>query len=398
MSGNALLDLRLSVTGVDHSDAITLITKHSDRWKHIRIHGSHAAFFIEVFNPLFLPTLTLLALSSLYIYQSATMRHSPRIYIPSAPNLRTLVLRVIEDFDDIHLPWEQLEVLTFIEISLPALFVAFPKCTSIRKVTLSSVHFNSQRPEIQIPSLDLPSSTTLIDLHFVLFKEDTYLAMKDCFDKLTLPTLKKFHIEVEVGILSGKAYYPSPVPEWPVDSFRAFVKRSGFTLTTMCMVRFPIGDLNIISVLECLPHLQELVLIECSNEKVKEENLHFLTNYLMSRLRVGLPSSRDTESNPSDARSESEDYSLGAPNPTLVPCLKHLKLEGKGSPKSFSFESFIDMVKSRRRSLEGSSVLSLKKVELRVSHQPIGKAIQEEIDGLSSDESVLNVVGSACVD
>jgi hypothetical protein len=55
------------------------------------------------------------------------------------------------------------------------------------------------------------------------------------------------------------------------------------------------------------------------------------------------------------------------------------------------------MVKSRRRSLEGS-VLTLQRVELRVSHQPIGKAIQEEIDGLCSDEFVLNVVSSACVD
>jgi hypothetical protein len=396
LSGNVLLHLELECMA-DSSPVTTLIRQYSQRWKHIAIAGKHN-LFVEVFNPSSLPDLSFPALSSLYLTRqgsSAIQESSPMIKLQSAKNLRTLFLSDIRSPDQalpIDLPWEQLEELTFGLFYLPVFFIALPKCTSIRKATL----FSTLTAELQNSIPDRLSSTTLTELQFNIATEDGCIAMDACFEKLTLPTLKKLHIEADES-----DDYHDPVLEWPAASFNAFVERSGFTLTTLCLLQFPMGDCTLISVLECLPELEELVIKESilglswgSDWQLEDEIS--LTNYLMDRLHVGPPGSSNSESNPDDAQPESvksEDYESMIADSTLVPYLKHLKLEGKGSPKIFSFERFFNMVKSRCCAPEGS-MSNLKSVELRISAQKVSEAIQEEIAALSSDGLVLDVVSA----
>jgi hypothetical protein len=405
LSGNVLLHLELKCMA-NSSAVTTLIRQYSHRWKHIEIDGNHN-LFVEVFNPPSLPDFSFPALSSLCLssknFLALQWSPSTRVKIQSAKNLRTLFLDAILHSPvqplPIDLPWEQLEELTFSEINLPAFFIALPQCASIRKVTLLAV---SKPPGMQTPSHDRLSSTTLTELQFELFTNDGCIAMEDCFEKLTFPTLKKLHVQADISDEYDWGY-PDLAPEWPVASFKAFVERSGFTLTTLCLLQFPMGDRTLISVLECLPELEELVIRQSMVEflfapdcEVDEDELHSLTNYLMDRLHVRPPDFSNSESSPNDVQAESvesEDCKSMIVDSTLVPYLKHLKLEGKGSPEIFSFERFFDMVKSRCRAPEGS-MSNLKSVELRISAQKVSEAIQEEIAGLSSDGLVLDVVGA----
>jgi hypothetical protein len=418
MSGNMLLYLTVSLSNWDHeiwSDISSLIRQHSHRLKHVTLRGLPTVL-VEVLNPPSFPALSFPELSSLHLTNTLQdnlvdilfgARSLPMMKISPAPNLHAVYL---ENTCSIHqrlfidLPWEQLEELTLRGIYLSEIFFALPKCTSIKTATLISVgwlpDWDISHTIGQNPSLDIFSSTTLTKLTFVFQQDDEYAAIGECFNRLTLPTLKTLHIDAGRDWLGNtNDPWPAQVLEWPADSFKAFVNRSGFALTTLYMLLFPIKDLTVISILECLPQLEELVIKEAdgikyfkrpvSDEELDEEDDHSswtkcLTNRLIERLHVGPPSS-------SGAQPESSSM---APNTMLVPYLKRLKLEGKGAPKIFSVARFLEMVNSRHRAPDGS-VLNLKRVQLQISDQLIGKAVQEEIARLSlaSDEFVLEVVG-----
>jgi hypothetical protein len=416
MSGNMPLYLTVLLCSLDYgisSDLSSLIRQHFHRLKHITLQGRNTCL-VEVFNPPSLSALSLPELSSLQLtwFLVDGGPYSTMTQIPPAPNLRTLFLENACDDGQrlsIDLPWEQLEELTIRAGHFSEAFFALSKCTSIQKATLISVGWfpssDISQTIGQNPSPDVPPSTTLTKFEFVLERHAEYAAMGECFNKLTLSALK----ELDIGACWDGMDHVRWDSQWPADSFKAFTERSGFALTTLRILQFPIEDISIISILECLPQLEELVLKDKeggiylalyvrSEAALNGEHGPFfctscLTNRLMDRLRVGPPVSKVSQSNPSGAQPESSSVALTTT--TLVPYLKRLELEGEGASETFSFERFLDMVKSRRRAPDGS-ILNLKSVELRVSGQPVGEAIQEEIARLSSasDGFVLDVDGA----
>jgi hypothetical protein len=235
-----------------------------------------------------------------------------------------------------------------------------------------------------------------------LIDDVTYNAMSTCFEEFTLPHLRELHICGEA--VDGDGY--SHIPTWPTDPFKAFVNRSGFPITMLTILGVPMRDTTLIDILECLPRLEALVAEEPGSDNFSEGveemayKLSCLTNHLMERLQVrgqepaGLRIIGDPVANRA-----AEDSNAIQDADTFLPYLREINLQGKGSANTFSFENFLEMVRTRRAAAmarpEGG-ICILKTVVLRIWDQPIEQAVQKRIDSLRlcHEDLVLDVVSS----
>jgi hypothetical protein len=430
LSGNALLDLTVKIRrtrGRLASTAVfTLIHKHSRRWKHLTVEGAsyHLGQFFRTdlsadsFNSepgtlsLQLPSLSRLDLLTVDTAENDEDSRELCISSTSAPNLCYVSTRRAYLFSRrllVDLPWEQLDTLMLDVDHLFEFFNALSKSTSVTRVCLYGFSSSSVG---QTQSLYPISSNTLACLQFRLVDRAEYDAMSICFDKFTLPNLQELHVYANDVSAGGLASYYQ-LSEWPVDSFKAFVERSGFPITSLKILRIPMRDSTLIVILECLPRLEELVIeepgIECFIEgaEAEEYELSCLTNHLLERLQVHIrgsagridsaATSANAHASPSGSDHEAGDSDSARKADPFLPYLRKVNLKGKASRDNFSFYNFLKMVQSRRvpaMAHPAGSISILKTVELRVREQPVDEAIRKEIDGLrlSHDDLVLDVV------
>ena len=99
----------------------------------------------------------------------------------------------------------------------------------------------------------------------------------------------------------------------------------------------------------------------------------------------------------SDPNREAEDSALIHETDPFLPYLREINLTGKGLLDTFSFETFLEMVRSRRGPAmvlhHDSSIFILKTVKLRGWHQGVDEASQRAVDGLRDGDLVLDVIG-----
>jgi hypothetical protein len=417
LSGDVLLDLTVETAPwitpfqqMRSSVVFPLLYKHSQRWKHLTLDG-HPGFLAEFFRPDLSPgsfnsessslSLRLPSLNSLKLVIAGITTHG-ELHIPatSAPNFRYVSIMKkwhLPSRLSIELPWEQLGMLTFGVDHLSEFFDALSKATSVTQVCLYDC---LSLCEGQTQLLRSISSNTLTNLRFRLIDDITYDAMSICFDNFTLPHLRELHIYGQ--LLEGHDYYH--VPEWPIDPFKAFVDRSAFPITVLSILNVPMRDSTLVTMLACLPRLEVLIVKEPRSDRFSEgDRLSCLTNRLLERLRVHVrePVGKiDTATTRpgayaslSDSNHEAGDSDSGQRVDLFLPHLKEVSLKGKGSPDTFSFETFLKMVQSRRAHLEGSMSI-LKTIELQIWNQPVDEAVRKEIDSLRlcHDDLVLDVV------
>jgi hypothetical protein len=422
LSGNVLLDLTVvtcdewpasSPKKMPSSAVFPVIHKHSQRCKHLTLDG-HLHFVLQFFKVGPIPhsfnsesgTLSpqFPSLRSLELDIFADKDTEPALmvlHIPSAsaPNLRNLCIMNAYYYDGdlaFDLPWRQLDTLMFGVRHLSEFFDALSDATSLTQACLHDCIFVR---EIQ-PSRPI-SSDTLTSLRFILFDDITYNAMSTCFEEFTLPHLRELHICGEA--VDGESYVHTP--NWPTDPFKAFVIRSGFPITKLTILGVPMRDTTLIDILECLPRLEALVAAEPGSDdfsegvEAEEYKLSCLTNHLMERLQVRVQElSPITPANASvsDPNCEAEDLEKAE---SFLPSLREINLQGKGSADTFSLETFLEMVRTRRAAAmahpEGG-ICILKTVVLRIRDQPIEQAVQKTIDNLRlcHEDLVLDVVSS----
>jgi hypothetical protein len=421
LSGNVLLDLTVKTPmwitepeQMPFSALFPVIQKHSQRWKHLTLYGH--PYLVPQFlnNPHSFNSesstlsLQLPSLYSLEINISAdeefVVPAPMALHIPSAsaPNLRNVSIRRTYDHHgglSFDLPWRQLDSLMFGVRSLSEFFNALSKSTSVTQVRLDAYSPDEERESRPLHPI---SSDTLTSLRFSLLDGATYDAMSICFDKPTLPHLRELHVVYEAADAEG--YYHDP--EWPIDSFRIFVNRSGFPITVLTIIGVPMMDSTLIHILECLPRLEALVAEESEcvyllegDEEEHEYPFLCLTNRLMKRLQVRVqePTGLRIIGNPV----ASVDASMSDPTRIqkaypFLPSLREIILKGCGSQDTFSFKTFLKMVRTRRAAvmaLPEGSISILKTVELHIWDQPVDEAVQEEVDHLRlcHEDLVLNV-------
>jgi hypothetical protein len=425
LSGNALLDLMVKIPrwlAFSVSSAVfPVIHQHSQRCKHLTLNG-HPYFVVQFFriNPsphsgnsesgTLSPQLP--SLRSLEI--DVAMDEDPEDFAPtvlhissaSAPNLRNV--SIMKTYDDhgglsFDLPWRQVGTLMFGARYLSEFFDTLSKCTSVTQACLHDCLIVDQTQHLHPISSD-----TLTSLRFRLIDDIVYNAMCMCFNKFTLPYLRELHVYANQAV-DGEDYYR--VSEWPIETFRTFVNRSGFPITILSILGVPMRDSTLIAILECMPRLEEVVIEEPRSDRFVEGleaegyKLSCLTNHLMERLKVRRQESaglriigdpvNSADANRSNPNCEAEDpHSIQEAHPFL-PCLREIKLKGKGSLDTFSFGTFLEMVRTRRAPTmvhhEGN-ISILKRVELRVWLQRIDEAIQKEIDSLRDGGLILDVI------
>jgi hypothetical protein len=429
LSGNVLLDLTVrilrlprTIESLASTAVFPLIHKHSRRCKQLVIRGhiDHLDEFFRTdlsahsFNSesgalsLQLPSLRNLFLS---IINHATQEGSRKLDISStsAPNLRLVSIKKLHYYPrrlSVELPWGQLDTLLFGVDHLSELFNALSRSTCVARVWLYDCYSSACDGQTQF--LHPISSNTLTSLEFTLVDNTEYDAMTICFDNLTLTNLQELHFYADLAERPG-AYY-SRLKEWPMDSFRAFAKRSGSPITLLETIGVPMRDSTLIAILECLPQLEVLVTAEpYLKKRVEAEGyrLSFLTNRLLERLQVPIQesigiidnsaASANVHASLSGLNHEAADSDSARKADPFLPYLKKVCLDGKGSPGTFSFKTFLKMVRSRcapTMAHPEDSTFTLNTIELRIWDQPIDEAVREEIDSLqlSHDKLVLDVV------
>jgi hypothetical protein len=416
LSGNTLLDLTLD-NFADHeltlseqmksSEVFLVIHKHSQRCKYLTLQGL-LSLVLQFFRidaspqPFNSESGTLLPqLHSLYSLE-LDIEDNPdpeevaqmvlRIPFTSAPKLRNVsILRTFTHHEGIsfELPWRQLDTLMFGARRLSEFFNALLESITVTQACLYDCFFLCERDQSQL--LPPISSDTLTSLRFESVNRETCTAMSVCFDKFTLPHLRELYIGRETVSYQH-------ILDWPTDPFKGFVNRSGFPITMLTIFRVPMKDSTLIDILECLPRLEVLVAEETREKqwRAEQDRVLWLTNHLMERLQVRgpEPAGFGIVGNPVNRA----DASPSDPNcaDLFLPYLREIDLKGKGSPDTFSFETFLEMIRTRRAAAmahrEGSRSI-LKTVELRIWDQPIDEAVRREIDTLRSchEDLVLNV-------
>jgi hypothetical protein len=426
LSGNLLLDLTVTVPCLGWftwSEQMTstavfpVICKHSQRCKHLTLNGPIylvVHFFkinltsrspnSESFSP------QLPSLCSLEITMSEVEHVAPTVFhisSASAPNLRKVsITRPTYDHQEglsFDFPWSQLDTLVLGVRYLSEFFDALSKSTSL---TQAGLHYCFVHPEHSRTRFLPISSDTLTSLLFRLTDDTTYDTMSICFDKFTLPHLRELHV-----YSPWYCYYHL---EWPMEPFKAFVNRSGFPITVLRIHGVSMRDSTLIAILECLPRLEALVAEEpewgYDTEREREAEVYkasWLTNHLMERLQVcvresagrtnNAATSADTHTSLSNSNHEAGDSDTAQKADPFLPCLREINLKGKGLPDTFSFDTFLEMIRTRRAAVTAhpeGSVSNLKTVELRVWEQPVSEAVRKEIDTLRlcHEDLVLNVV------
>jgi hypothetical protein len=433
LSGNVPLDLTVKTSGLfqpsdleqlTSSAVFPVIQKHSHRWQHLTLEGPVGLivrfFRIDLSSHSFnsesgtlSPQLPSLCSLELLIEEPqghpAMMLH---ISSTSAPNLRNVSV-IMNEYDEhgglsFDLPWRQLNTLRYGVRQLSEFFRALSQSTSLAQVCLHDCLVPCETPQAHL--LTPISSHTLTNLRFRVINDATYNMMSICFDKFTLPHLRELHICSEALPAYGAVY--DRIPEWHTYTFKAFVNRSGFPITVLTILGVPMRDSTLIDILECLPRLEALVAEEYESEHfllVEQEQcmLSCLTNDLMERLQVRgqeLPGPRIIGNGPvasadagrCDPSCEPGDSDSIQGTDIFLPYLREIKLKGKGSAGTFSFETFLEMVRTRRAAAmahpEGG-ICILKIVELRIRDQPIEQAVQKTVDDLRlcHGDLVLNV-------
>ncbi|THU75283.1 hypothetical protein K435DRAFT_881172, partial [Dendrothele bispora CBS 962.96] len=228
--------------------------------------------------------------------------HAPEISILTAP---------LQAF-----PWAQLTTLCLVCMNCPPQFNIICACMHLTKLELL---MDREYAYGDLPShngTDLVTLKHLNDLRFEMGDFNGYELrplLIEVFSRMTTPALK--HLTVS---------FPSPDIEWfidhnssncwSLDAFAEFARRSGCTLTSLC-IDSPITPSECLSLLRLFPDLTELDIREPSDDP-EFEGLDFpwkiITDSLFNGLRTPYPTDR-----------------LFEDRTTTIPCiprLRHLSL------------------------------------------------------------------------
>jgi hypothetical protein len=180
-------------------------------------------------------------------------------------------------------------------------------------------------------------------------------AMKAFFDNTTLPSLHTLELR-DMPPHRDRQAPPSDI-RWPVEAFRSLIQRSECGLKRLVIVRAPMSDRTLISILECVSGMVEQLIVKeptkkCSPNRGNEPlyGLSSITDRLVERLHVGVSTTAlRAPLAEQDRIQDSSTSDLDSPSggDTLLPALRHLELSCKGKPSELNLVKFVKMIQSR---------------------------------------------------
>jgi hypothetical protein len=375
------LPLDLSVNISRHIESLPLplsdlLKEHRHRWKCVTIWCSSMIQSIIFEGIDTLPALRRLELAA-YQPSGQPLAVAPSLSIP-APNLRELAFENVDGMRGSPLDcledilWNQLEVVTLGVTHFSEYFDALSRCTALKSMSLSGCRLKEDIPYT-------PLSSNLVSLDFSLYHDTDDWAMGMCFDYLTLPCLREFHVTCRSGRLFG-APPMGDTPSWPTSRFLAFLDRSGCALKTLKYSRFPMSDNDLLTIMsnKAMKTVETFDFVEPAAYQFLRGHTSWpsgMTIRLVQRLRI-------KEGDASEV--------------PLLPMLQSLKLSGRGRKKEFTFQKFLEMVSSRWRpgndghlAREGIPLAALTEVNLEVWKQDVPPSAKNELRRLQS--SGLNI-------
>jgi hypothetical protein len=404
MSNDAMLTIKVTLHHLTSSAVLPIFRTHSRRWKSFTLYALPQVMF-DHFGVGGTRGQCLDAFPELQ-YLSLVTRINPDLVVeplPSmalnfteAPNLRSgILIKTWSGMEGLtfDVPWSQLRHLYLCPSNGSEVFNALARCKALLFLELMTA---SRRFDIPPHPHSITSNLTKLIFH-VKWNSREYDAMKAFLDSVTLTSLQTLEIK---DIQYPYLQVPSPDIGWPVEAFRSLIQRSRCALRRLLIVRVPMSDTTLISILECVSDtLEELTVREPPKQSFPDgENeplygLSSITDRLVERL-AGWHL---------DDKSSSDSVSVGSPGP-LLPALHRLDLSCKGKPSEFNLAKFLKMVQLRCppeprhgggvgidsnaltavsadsavRTLPAPSTLALKTVLLHISMQP-----SEEVEGVN---------------
>jgi hypothetical protein len=341
MSNDATLTIKVTLHHRTSSAVLPIFQTHSRRWKSFTLYALPQVMFDHFGAG---GTRGCLNAFPELQYLSLVTRINPDLVVEplnfkEAPNLRSSIL--IKTWSGMEgltfdVPWSQLRHLYMCPSNGSEVFNALARCKALLFLELMTA---SRRFDIPQHPHSITSNLTKLIFH-VKWNSREYNAMETFLDSVTLKSLQTLEIK---DIQYPYLQVPSPDIGWPVEAFRSLVQRSKCALRRLLIVRVPMSDTTLISILECVSDtLEELTVREppkqCFPDGEKEPlyGLSSITDRLVERLAGQHPHDK----------SSSDSVSVGSPGP-LLPALRRLDLSCKGKPSEFNLAMFLKMVQLR---------------------------------------------------
>jgi hypothetical protein len=278
--------------------------------------------------------------------------------IPS-PNVRFVT---IDHFDSDHNPSIVVPCHMARRISLCVNHVAdfleaIAQSIHLRESALRSC---SIEPDPQRPNHRLLSSVSsnLVSLRFRLSSGAEYDAMASCFEMLTASRLEELTVSAE---LNG-SYYNTP--DWPIAAFSSFVHRSNCRLRTLEIWYVPLSDNSLLHILEELPALTYLVIVEPYRDMFGYHARGAYPPYRKEALKISAVTNRLLNRLHVDS------------NDPFLKNLRELYFIAKGKKEELCMLKFQDMIQSR---WQNECVSSLRVVTLRLTSRELEETVQSDL-------------------
>lgn len=319
------------------SRVISLLNKHSHRWKSLALYIHEARLRTYMGHQI------KGKLGQLEHLDLPTIRDDPMDMFEIAPRLRSLVARSL--VSNIRVPLDQLVVIT----------IGFPKISEVRNILsvcprLENLTLLAAWDGLELDEhVHVTATSNLTELSFGIDEGRDWEAMKQLLDIMTLPCLATLIFRHHEMSLADDFW----VEDWPTRQFSTFLARSGCTITSLLINSIAwLSTEALMTLLQLLPPLTTL-------------RIHEMPKSALREILNGGSESEGSESEESDL--SEDDYESGnyasvvsytfmktlcthsirdATCSPLLPSLTHLDLRLRGVMDD---RTFLEMVNSRWR-------------------------------------------------